>query len=111
MAFFSHHRDGHSPISPLALDAESGTLYGTTFYGGTGTDCGGDFGSCGTIFSIDTQGENYQVLWEFPKGGVASPEGQLVFYDGALYGSSYDGGKLCPDRNYIGCGTVWKLTP
>jgi hypothetical protein len=38
-------------------------------------------------------------------------QGQLVFHDGALYGTSYDGGKPCPDQQYIGCGTVWKLTP
>ena len=93
------------------LDAENYTLYGTTFYGGTGTSCGGYNGSCGTIFSVDTSGDNYQVLWEFPRGGAASPQGQLAFHGGALYGSSYDGGTSCPDRNYIGCGTVWKLTP
>jgi hypothetical protein len=111
MAFYSHPRDGQSPISPLVLDAENYTLYGTTYYGGTGTICGGYNGSCGTIFSVDTSGDNYQVLWGFPRGGPASPQGQLVFHDGALYGSSYDGGTSCPDRNYIGCGTVWKLTP
>jgi hypothetical protein len=109
MAFFSDHRDGHSPISPLVLDASTGTLYGTTYYGGTGTNCGGDFGSCGTIFRVDGQGK-YKTLWEFPKGGPASPQGQLVFDDGVLYGSSYDGGRSCADQHYIGCGTVWKLT-
>jgi hypothetical protein len=37
------------------------------------------------------------VLWEFPKGGVASSNGHLVLDGSALYGVSYDGGKSCPD--------------
>jgi uncharacterized repeat protein (TIGR03803 family) len=110
-AFYRRTRDGSVPLSPLVLDEATGTLYGTTYYGGTGTQCGGVAGSCGTIFSLDTEGNNYQVLWEFPKGGPANPQGQLVFYDGALYGTSYDGGQACADQHYIGCGTVWKLTP
>jgi hypothetical protein len=97
-------------MSPLVLDQISLTLYGTTYAGGTGTTCGGFGGSCGTVFEIDSSG-NYQVLWNFPKGGPANPQGNLVFYNGALYGTSYDGGKPCPDQHNIGCGTVWKLTP
>ena len=108
--FFTHHKDGLDVISPLVLDPTTGTLYGTTKHGGTGTACGGSAGSCGTVFQIDSAG-NYQVIWEFPKGGVAEPQGQLVFYAGELYGTSYDGGKPCPDQHYIGCGTVWRLTP
>jgi len=108
--FFTRNQDGMSPVSPLVLDEATGTLYGTTFYGGKGTTCGGVGGSCGTIFKIDDEG-NYEVLWNFPRGGPANPQGQLVFHDGALYGTSYDGGKPCPGQHYIGCGTVWKLTP
>lgn len=109
MGFYAHPHDGQSPISPLVRDPLTSTLYGTTFYGGTGTRCGGYNGSCGTVFEINGDG-TYRVLWEFPKGGVASPNGQLVLHDGALYGVSYDGGKTCSDQHYIGCGTVWKLT-
>jgi uncharacterized repeat protein (TIGR03803 family) len=109
-AFFRRPKDGMSPMSPLVLDATSLTSYGTTYYGGTGTNCGGVNGSCGTVFASDTSG-NYQVLWDFPRGGPANPMGQLVFYAGDVYGTSYDGGKPCPDQHYIGCGTVWKLTP
>jgi uncharacterized repeat protein (TIGR03803 family) len=108
--FFVRNRDGMDPISPLVLDEQTGTLYGTTYYGGDGTVCGGDGGSCGTVFKVDAQGD-YQVVWQFPNGGPANPQGQLVFFDGALYGTSYDGGKACSDQHYIGCGTVWKLTP
>jgi hypothetical protein len=109
-SFFTHPHDGQTPLSPLVLDSVTGTLYGTTYNGGTGTVCGGVGGSCGTIFSVDTQGK-YNVLWQMPKGGPAAPVGQLAFHDGALYGASYDGGKSCSDQHYLGCGTVWKLTP
>jgi uncharacterized repeat protein (TIGR03803 family) len=108
--FFTKRQDGMSLMSPVALDEKTGLVYGTTYNGGTGTVCGGDFGSCGTVFEVDDN-RNYKVLWEFPKGGPAAPIGQLVFHDGALYGTSYDGGKACPDQHYLGCGTVWKLTP
>jgi uncharacterized repeat protein (TIGR03803 family) len=108
--FSTQNKDGQDPISPLVLDEQTGTLYGTTSAGGRGTRCGGAGGSGGTVFRIDDDG-NYEVLWEFPKGGPANPQGQLVFHHGALYGTSYDGGQPCPGQHYIGCGTVWKLTP
>ncbi|HEY1709936.1 MAG TPA: choice-of-anchor tandem repeat GloVer-containing protein [Rhizomicrobium sp.] len=110
MAFFTQPRDGMNPNAPLVLDAHTGTLYGATPAGGLGTECGAVGGSCGTVFTIDGNGK-YRVIWEFPKGGPAVPEGQLVFRAGVLFGTSYDGGKPCPDQHYIGCGTVWMLTP
>ena len=109
-AFFTHKGDGMTPMSPLLRDDTTGALYGTTFNGGTGTQCGGVGGSCGTVFQVDASGA-YGVLWEFPKGGPAAPQGQLALHAGEVYGTSYDGGKPCPDQHYIGCGTVWKLTP
>jgi uncharacterized repeat protein (TIGR03803 family) len=110
-AFFTNKEDGQTPLSPLLLDEATGTLYGTTFYGGTGTRCGGVNGSCGTVFQVGVDGEDYKVLWEFPNKGPAAPQGQLALFHGDIYGTSYDGGKPCPDKHYIGCGTVWKLTP
>jgi hypothetical protein len=120
-AFFTNPRDGQTPMSPLARDPATGTLYGTTFYGGTGTQCGGIRGDCGMVFLVDADGA-YDVLWDFPNNGSASgncsgkdcpaaPEGLLALFNGAVYGTSYDGGKSCPDGHYFGCGTVWKLTP
>jgi uncharacterized repeat protein (TIGR03803 family) len=106
--FFTSNKDGLAPISPLVLDPTTGTIYGTTVFGGKGTICGGN--GCGIIFEIDSGGK-YQVLWEFPKGGAATPQGQLALDAGDLYGTSYDGGKPCPEQHAIGCGTVWKLTP
>jgi uncharacterized repeat protein (TIGR03803 family) len=111
-----------NPVSPLLLAND--ILYGTTFNGGTGTQCGGDGGSCGTVFKVSTDGGGYEVLWEFPNNGgdssncrghpcPAAPQGELAFYRGDIYGSSYDGGKksCTDDVHYLGCGTVWKLTP
>jgi hypothetical protein len=109
-AFFTRPKDGQTPMSPLVRDAKTDTFYGTTLYGGIGTQCGGDNGACGTVFQVDADGA-YELLWDFPRGGPAAPEGLLVFFDGALYGTSYDGGKQCGGGHYIGCGTVWKLTP
>jgi uncharacterized repeat protein (TIGR03803 family) len=51
-AFFTNEKDGQTPMSRLLLDENTGTLYGTTFYGGTGTQCGGDHGECGTVFEV-----------------------------------------------------------
>jgi hypothetical protein len=109
-AFFTNPKDGQTPMSPLERDPKTGTLYGTTYYGGAGTQCGGNNGDCGTVFEVDADGA-YELLWDFPRGGPAAPEGLLAFFKGALYGTSYDGGKSCPGQHYIGCGTVWVLTP
>jgi uncharacterized repeat protein (TIGR03803 family) len=126
-AFFTDPKDGEMgqigqpAAAPLARDPATGTLYGTTLYGGTGTQCGGDHGDCGTVFRVDADGA-YEVLWDFPnngkapgncggKGCPAAPYGLLALFKGAVYGTSYDGGKSCPDGHYLGCGTVWKLTP
>ncbi len=64
---------GWNPIGSLMI---SGTaLYGMTFYGG------------GNIFSVGTDGANYQNLVSF-SGGVAGggPEGSLTLDGMALYG-------------------------
>jgi uncharacterized repeat protein (TIGR03803 family) len=126
-AFFTDLKDGEMgqigqpAAAPLAREPATGTLYGTTLYGGTGTQCGGSHGDCGTVFRVDADGA-YEVLWDFPnqrkapdncsgKACPAAPLGLLALFKGAVYGTSYDGGKPCPDGHYLGCGTVWKLTP
>lgn len=88
--------DGSNPFSALAA-APSGTLYGTTNYGGAA--------NLGVVFSVTPPGK-ITALYSF-KGGNdgANPVGPLA-YDAAgnLYGTTYQGGAA-------GLGTVFKLAP
>ena len=90
--------DGSDPQARLLL-ANNGRLYGTTVYGGPHSDCG-------ILFSLTTTGDAYAVPHEFcanAKDG-ANPNTELIqATDGALYGTTYTGGKG-------GGGTVYKYT-
>jgi uncharacterized repeat protein (TIGR03803 family) len=95
-------KGGTDGVQPEAgLIAVNGTLYGTTYFGGT-NGCNGGFG-CGTIYSIGTSGEE-RVLYQF-KGGAdgAYPVGDLLNIKGRLYGTTSSGGAY-------GNGTVFALT-
>jgi len=80
-----------------AMTDVDGLLYGTTYIGGA-TACG-----CGNVFKITTSGEE-SVLYDF-KGGSdgANPYKGLTEVNGALYGTTYEGG--ASNR-----GTVFKVT-
>jgi uncharacterized repeat protein (TIGR03803 family) len=98
--------DGARPSSSLILDS-AGNLYGTTYYGGN-LNCSPPYG-CGTVFRIDTGG-NETVLYSFSGGtdGVG-PTGLVRDAVGNLYGATYLGGNLgCGGE---GCGTLFKLDP
>ena len=95
--------DGANPYASVVRDAQ-GNLYGTTLGGGASGN--------GTVFKVDTAG-NETVLHSF--GGFAGdgelPLGSLVLDDqGNLYGTTYQGGDPACNAPY-GCGTVFKLTP
>lgn len=80
-----------------SLIGVNGTLYGTTYYGGTHGD--------GTVFSISTTGTNYRVLHNFGKGTDGrQPAAGLVELNGTLYGTTSLGGAH-------GDGTVYSVTP
>jgi hypothetical protein len=113
--------DGATPEGGLVID-ESGNLYGTTGYGGSGPCLllGGAVG-CGTVYELSPptkQGDPWTetVLYSF-RGGK---DGYVAFGDlvfdkaGNLYGATlFGGGKgtTC-DSLYGGqCGTVFKLSP
>jgi uncharacterized repeat protein (TIGR03803 family) len=73
-----------------------GTLYGTTFGGGTS--------NAGTVFAITTSGKE-TVLYSFkgePDGEY--PQAGLLNVNGTLYGTTYNGGAN-------GYGTVFSLSP
>lgn len=97
--------DGRHPAGRVILD-RAGNLYGTTSGGGTACPIG-----CGTVFKIDTSG-NESVLYsfagardgEFPDAGVARDSA------GNLYGTTYHGGGSgCHDVFGDGCGVVFEV--
>jgi uncharacterized repeat protein (TIGR03803 family) len=92
---FSGGSDGQYPAEGLTLSGNM--LYGTTS-GGSATDFG-------TLFQIDTDGNNYAVLYNFTGGSDgAYPYGGLTFDGSALYGTTtvINGGNT-------GNGTVFKF--
>lgn len=92
--------DGAMPWGGLVLSGDA--LYGTTSAGGAG--------GSGTIFSINTNGNNFTTLYNFttmdPATGTntdgASPCGGLVLSNGTLYGTTTAGG-------YGNGGTIFSI--
>lgn len=91
--------DGDQPAGGLIIKA-NGKLYGVTYAGG-GFSCFAESG-CGTIFELDTNG-NETVIHSFTSNGDgASPAAKLTQdAAGNLYGTTYYGG-----NDY---GTVFKV--
>jgi uncharacterized repeat protein (TIGR03803 family) len=90
---FGGGSDGANPDAAL-IDV-NGTLYGTTFAGGTRNE--------GTVFGIGTSGSEH-VLHRFvgrPDGW--RPEAALIDVNGALYGTTYYGGSY-------GGGSVFSMS-
>ena len=79
--------DGATPYSGLVLN--DGVLYGTTSGGGADND--------GTIFSINTDGTGFNVLYSFTGGSDGSaPAADLILSGSTLYGTTSEGG---PDED------------
>jgi uncharacterized repeat protein (TIGR03803 family) len=87
--------DGINPYGSLLLDGT--TLYGTTRLGGSkGT---------GTVFRINTDGTNYDRIWEFQGAPDASkPVDNVILVDNTLYGMTEVGGQC-------GNGAIFALMP
>ena len=96
--------DGATPFSALTVDEASGTLYGTTEYGGG--NC------CGTVYRLAPGGSGYgeSVLHSFHGGlgGLLPQAPVLLARGGVIYGTADIGGKGCGG---VGCGFVFKMTP
>jgi uncharacterized repeat protein (TIGR03803 family) len=92
--------DGAIPYGSLIQ--VNGTLYGTTYQGGT-NGCGSGTIGCGTIYKISPSGQ-FSVLYDF-KGGSdgAYPFGGLVYLNGTFYGTTSEGGT-------VNRGTVFSLS-
>lgn len=92
--------DGATPLSSLVN--VNGTLYGTTFAGGTSGK--------GTVFSITPSG-SYKVIYNFAGGNDgASPSAGLAELNGTLYGTTLAGGQPNGCIRPLGCGTVFSIT-
>src|SRR5207249_8190880 len=82
------------PEAPL-IRATNGNLYGTTVWGGNGTNsfCTADFGiGCGTVFRI-TPGEVLSTIHDFNNtDGALVYGGLLQATNGTLYGTTNGGG-------------------
>ena len=79
---FKAGNDGAHPYA--GLTGVNGTLYGTTYQGGTGGN--------GTVFKVSTSGTE-KVLYSFKAGDDGQyPYGRLIADGGQLYGTAYTGG-------------------
>jgi uncharacterized repeat protein (TIGR03803 family) len=84
---FRGRTDGVSPQYNESLLAYKGALYGTTGGGGSYHD--------GTVYEVTPSGKE-RVLHSFGKNlekDGAGPTGNLIAYEGTLYGSAYSFGK------------------
>ena len=99
--------DGANPQTPLIMH-RAGNLYGTT--------AGGGASFAGTVFKLDTSGNNYMVLHSFSNvgtgaAGSAGPSALIMDQAGNLYGTTGVGGSflICSPTSTLGCGTAFKL--
>jgi uncharacterized repeat protein (TIGR03803 family) len=94
--------DGSEPEQALVQDAD-GNFYGTTYAGGSDGK--------GVVFEL-TNASKEIVLHNFSGTDGISPYGGSLLRDsdGALYGTTSDGGNLSCGEG-PGCGVIFKLTP
>src|SRR5262249_27315916 len=92
--------DGRTPQAAL-LQVVSGTLYGTTTFGGTN-------GGFGTIYSVDPSTGSGSALYSFSGSDGYQPTAALIPFGGLLYGTTGFGGFSCAAP---GCGTVFGFDP
>jgi uncharacterized repeat protein (TIGR03803 family) len=103
--------DGAFPASRL-VQAADGSFYGTTSQGGlTSSSC--QYLGCGTVFKITPAGK-LTTLYSFCSQANCAdglgPGGLLQATDGNFYGTSL-GGTNNSSCYFLGCGTVFKMTP
>ncbi len=98
--------DGAQPYSQL-LQASDGNFYGTTYYGGTNCNLGGQ--GCGTVFRMTLDGTLTTLFSFCPadcSAGYLPIAGLIEGSDGKLYGTT-DSVEGCEP---LACGAAYKMT-
>jgi len=96
-------KDGQNPYygAGVTLDAK-GNLYGTTIYGGKGTQ------NAGTLYELKPVGGSYResLLWSFDtvSGDGYYPRAGVILVKGNVFGTTSAGGSH-------GAGTVFEVVP
>lgn len=94
---FGSYANGTQPFAGL-IDV-NGTLYGTTWHGGTSDN--------GTVYSLSKNGVE-TVLHSFAgRSDGALPYAGLINIKGTLYGTTWAGGSGCASG---GCGTIFSIS-
>ena len=104
--------DGSLPYAPV-IAGPHGVLYGTTYEGGATKRCKTHFG-CGTVYELSPTESGYnETVFSFQhRNGAAPLVAVLLGKNGALYGTTSDGGiNTCPGRGKTYCGLAFKLEP
>jgi uncharacterized repeat protein (TIGR03803 family) len=112
---FEGGSDGIQPAGGVVLDG-AGNLYGTTQGGGGLGSC---YLGCGTVFELSAGSQGHwteKVIHRFglpargQNDGIQLMSSLLLDQAGNLYGTATNGGdESC--NNFLGCGTVFKLSP
>jgi uncharacterized repeat protein (TIGR03803 family) len=93
-------------------EGPDGKLYGYTLYGGVG-GCNGYCGS-GVLYRLNKDGTGFQILHKFCSATNCTDGGAgavVAGKDGNLYGASFTGGTGNCGIYYVGCGTIFRVTP
>lgn len=122
--FFTGEADGAQPAGPFfggVVADKAGSLYGTTYSGGTFASICGDTFGCGVVFKLTPPASGQgawteTVIWSFSgyADGDSGSGPLLIDGKGAIYGTTQLGGIIPPEETCsfgIGCGVVFKLTP
>ncbi len=107
-SFAGPPNDGNNPQAGLVLGSD-GNFYGTTYFGGSSTNCGEP--GCGTVFRISPDGvySNLYSLGGYPVDGTGPRAALVEGIDGNFYGTTWIGGSS--GHCEFGCGTVFQITP